>query len=32
MEAEDHYEISATVVDTAQLEWWLRGFGDAVSC
>ena len=27
----DTYEISATVVDTAQLEWWLRGFGEAVS-
>lgn len=26
-----HYQISATVVDTAMLEWWLRGFGDAVS-
>lgn len=26
----DDYEISATVVDTAMLEWWLRGFGDAV--
>ena len=25
------YEISATVVETAQLEWWLRGFGDLVS-
>ena len=25
------YQISATVVDTAQLEWWLRGFGDNVS-
>lgn len=25
------YEISATVVDTAQLEWWLRGFGKDVS-
>lgn len=24
-------EISATVVDSAMLEWWLRGFGDAVS-
>lgn len=24
------YEISATVVETARLEWWLRGFGDAV--
>jgi predicted DNA-binding transcriptional regulator YafY len=27
----EHYEITATVVDTAQLEWWLRGFGDAVT-
>lgn len=25
------YEISATVVDSAMLEWWLRAFGDAVS-
>ena len=25
------YEISATVVETAQLEWWLQGFGDQVS-
>lgn len=23
----DQFEISATVVDTAQLQWWLRGFG-----
>ena len=23
--------IAATVVDSAMLEWWLRGFGDAVS-
>ena len=23
-------EISATVVDSAMLEWWLRGFGEAV--
>lgn len=23
----DQLEISATVVETAQLEWWLRGFG-----
>ena len=23
--------ITATVVDSAMLEWWLRGFGDAVS-
>lgn len=28
---EDAYEITATVTDTAMLEWWLRGFGDAVS-
>ena len=26
----DRFEISATVVDTSQLEWWLRGFGDHV--
>lgn len=25
------YEISATVVETDMLKWWLRGFGDAVS-
>ena len=24
-------EITATVVDSAMLEWWLRGFGDTVS-
>ena len=30
MELEDDYEITATVVDTEQLNWWLRGFGDAV--
>lgn len=30
-ELEDGYRISATVVDSAMLEWWLRGFGDAVS-
>ncbi len=29
-ELADHFEISATVVDTAQLQWWLRGFGDAL--
>jgi predicted DNA-binding transcriptional regulator YafY len=28
----DQYEISATVVDTSQLAWWLRSFGDQVSC
>ena len=31
VELEDAYEITATVVDSAMLEWWLRGFGDAVS-
>jgi predicted DNA-binding transcriptional regulator YafY len=29
-ELADCYEITATVVDTAQLEWWLRGFGERV--
>ena len=29
---DDTYEITATVVDSAMLDWWLRGFGDAVSC
>ena len=27
----DDYEITATVVESSMLEWWLRGFGDAVS-
>jgi len=27
-ELEDTYEITATVVESAQLEWWLRGFGE----
>lgn len=26
----DCYRISATVIDSAQLVWWLRGFGNAV--
>lgn len=30
-ELEDSYKIIATVVDTAQLDWWLRGFGDQVT-
>lgn len=30
-ELRDAYEVSATVVDSALLEWWLRGFGDAVN-
>lgn len=29
-EIEGEYEVTATVVDTAQLDWWLRGFGDDV--
>jgi len=27
----EELEITATVVNSATLEWWLRGFGDAVS-
>lgn len=27
----DQLEITAAVVETAQLEWWLRGFGEQVS-
>ena len=30
-EVKNGYEIKATVVDTQQLEWWLRTFGDEVS-
>ena len=30
VEHEDCYEITATVVDSAMLEWWLRGFGEQV--
>ena len=26
----EHYTIEATVVDSAMLTWWLRGFGDEV--
>ena len=29
-ELTNQFEISATVVDTKQLQWWLRGFGTAV--
>jgi predicted DNA-binding transcriptional regulator YafY len=29
---DDAYEITATVVDSAMLDWWLRGFGDSLSC
>lgn len=31
VELDEVYEITATVVDSAMLEWWLRGFGEAVS-
>ena len=27
---DDVYEISATVVDSDMLDWWLRGFGDSI--
>lgn len=30
VELENAYQITATVVDSAMLEWWLRGFGNAV--
>jgi predicted DNA-binding transcriptional regulator YafY len=30
-EVGEDLEITATVVDSARLEWWLRGFGDAIS-
>lgn len=30
-ELEKDYEITATVVDSAMLDWWLRGFGEAVT-
>lgn len=30
-ESEDVYAITATVVDSAMLEWWLRGFGESIS-
>ena len=28
---DNEYEIAATVVDTEQLNWWLRGFGEAIN-
>lgn len=30
-ELAEEYEITATVVDSAMLDWWLRGFGESVS-
>jgi predicted DNA-binding transcriptional regulator YafY len=29
-ELTDQFEISATVIETAQLDWWLRGFGESI--
>jgi hypothetical protein len=29
-DGEGWLEITATVVDSAMLDWWLRGFGEAV--
>ena len=26
------YLITATVVDSDRLDWWLRGFGDELNC
>lgn len=31
VEEDETYLIAATVVDSDMLDWWLRGFGDAVS-
>jgi len=31
VELDDVYEITATVVDSDMLDWWLRGFGNAVT-
>lgn len=31
VELEDAYDITATVVDSAVLEWWLRGFGESIN-
>jgi len=30
-ELAEEYEITATLVDSAMLDWWLRGFGESVS-
>jgi predicted DNA-binding transcriptional regulator YafY len=30
-DADDNYQITASVIDSAMLDWWLRGFGEAVS-
>ena len=31
VEREDVYEISATLVDSAMLDWWLRGLGESIT-
>jgi hypothetical protein len=31
VELDDAYQITATVVDSEMLDWWLLGFGDAIS-
>ncbi len=31
LEREETYDITATVVDSAMLDWWLRGFGESVT-
>lgn len=30
VELDNSYQITATVVDSAMLEWWLRGFGEDI--
>ncbi|TAL90251.1 MAG: WYL domain-containing protein [Candidimonas sp.] len=30
VERDDHYVITATVIDSARLDWWLNGFGEQV--
>jgi predicted DNA-binding transcriptional regulator YafY len=30
-DVDDKYQITANVIDSAMLDWWLRGFGEAVS-
>ena len=30
-ELADSYRITASVIESEQLRWWLRGFGDALS-
>jgi predicted DNA-binding transcriptional regulator YafY len=30
IEHDDHYVITATVIDSARLDWWLNGFGEQV--